>query len=319
MATHDEHPNRDIGEHNSGGFMNTPDGKPANGPANPATNDATEDTTNADDQPVNGAGKGGGTVVPLRPNAVRRLDEVPEPRSPRDGHAPSTELVPDDAIEGEVLTTEESQALDRRLGRRAVARVATGTVQVARVVTESKHPRTVGKATLRHSLTVVQGLQSWTVRAWDASTLGVYRRQIKAAEAVGNQELLAEWTERKERVTAARHKRLMDLPQLMYGIARTTVGALAGLVVLVLAVGVFVQLSGKGAFTDVITGVMDVIRWTITAVAFAWTPFVMALPWLILLAAWREGRRRGQVPMWLQTTADAEADVAIDETTIARA
>ncbi|MGH3658750.1 MAG: hypothetical protein ACRDUA_19010, partial [Micromonosporaceae bacterium] len=238
MTTHDEHPNRDIGEHSSGGFMNTPDGQPANGP----TNGSEEGSVNGtDDERVNGTG---GTVVPLRPNAVRRLDDVPEQRTPNDGHQPSTELVPDDAITGELLTDEESAALDRRLGRRAVARVATGTVQVARVVKESEHPRTVGKATLRHSLTVVQGLQSWTVRAWDASTLGVYRRQIKAAEAVGNQELLAEWTERKERVTAARHKRLMDLPQVMYGIARTTVGALAGLVVLVLVVGVFVQLSG---------------------------------------------------------------------------
>ncbi|MGH8881123.1 MAG: hypothetical protein ACRD0P_27850, partial [Stackebrandtia sp.] len=177
MTTHDEHPNRYIGEHNSGGFMNTPDGKPANGPANPATNDATEDTTNADDQSANGAG----TVVPLRPNAVRRLDDVPEQRPPQGGHQSSTELVADDAITGELLSDEESAALDRRLGRRAVARVATGTVQVARVVRESEHPRTVGKATLRHSLTVVQGMQSWTVRAWDASTLGVYRRQIKAA------------------------------------------------------------------------------------------------------------------------------------------
>jgi DNA segregation ATPase FtsK/SpoIIIE, S-DNA-T family len=331
MTTHDEHPNRDnehvsrrIGEHDSGGFMNAPDGRPANTSANPATNDPTDDTTNAGEESVNGAGagpvdgKGGGTVVPLRP-AVRRLDDVPPQRTPNDAHQPSTELVPDGAIEGEVLTAEESAALDRRLGRRAVARVATGTVQVAKVVRESEHPRTVGKATLRHSLTVVQGLQSWMVRAWDASTLGVYRRQIKAAEAVGNQELLAEWTERKERVTAARHKRLMDLPQLMYGIARTTVGALAAVVVLVLVVGVFVQLSGKGAFVDVITGVMDAIRWTFTAIAVAWTPFVMALPWLVLLAAWREGRRRGQVPMWLQTTAEAEADVAIDETTIARA
>ncbi|MEQ4209896.1 cell division protein FtsK [Actinopolymorpha sp. B9G3] len=327
MTTHDEHPNRHIGEHNSGGFMNAPDGKPANGPADPATNDAPEDTTNADDHSLNGADdrpvNGGGTVVPLRPNGVRRLDDVPEQRSSKHGGQAGTELVPDDAITGAVLSEEQSKALDRRLGRqvpREVARrMAAGSVQVAKVVKESEHPRKAGKATLRHSLTLVQGLQSWVVRAWDASTLGVYRRQIKAAEAVGNQELLAEWTERKERVTAARHKRLMDLPQLMYGIARTTVGALAALVVLVLVIGVFVQLSGKGAFVDVITGVMDAIRWTITAVAFAWTPFIMALPWLILLAAWREGRRRGQLPIWLQTTADANVDTLIDETTIARA
>ena len=311
-----EHPNGDIGEHIFGGFMNAPDGDGANGPVNGGPEEFEDDGQSAN----GGRLVNGGSLVPFRTtSAVRRLDEVPAQRTRKDGHQPSTELVADEAIEGELLTDEESAALDRRLGRRAVARVASSTVQVARVVRESEHPRTAAKAGLRHSLTVVQGLQSWVVRSWDASTLGVYRRQIKAAEATGNQELLSEWTERKERVTAARHKRLMDLPQLMYGIARTTVGVLAALVVLVLVVGVFVQLSGKGAFVDVITGVMDVIRWTITAVAFAWTPFVMALPWLILLAAWREGRRRGQLPMWLQTSADADVDALIDETTIARA
>ena len=51
---------------------------------------------------------------------------------------------------------------------------------------------------LRESFTVVQGFESWTKRAWDASTMGVYRRQIKAAEAVGDREELKEWTDRKE-------------------------------------------------------------------------------------------------------------------------
>ena len=53
--------------------------------------------------------------------------------------------------------------------------------------------------------------------------------------------------------------------------------------------------------------------------AFVWTPFVMGLPALVLLAAWREGRRRGHRPGWLPTARDADVDVTIDETTIARA
>jgi S-DNA-T family DNA segregation ATPase FtsK/SpoIIIE len=147
----------------------------------------------------------------------------------------------------------------------------------------------------------------------------VYRRQIKAAEATGNQELLAEWVERKERAADARHARLRNLPGLALGITKVAVGSLAALVVLVLLVGLFVQLSGTGEFTGVVTGVMDAIRWMFTAVAVAWTPLMMAAPWLILLAAWREGRRRGQAPSWLATAREADMDAAIDETTIARA
>jgi S-DNA-T family DNA segregation ATPase FtsK/SpoIIIE len=38
-----------------------------------------------------------------------------------------------------------------------------------------------------------------------------------------------------------------------------------------------------------------------------------------LVAAWREGRRHGTAPAWLATASEAEADITIDETTIAAA
>ncbi|WP_199430836.1 cell division protein FtsK [Qaidamihabitans albus] len=297
--------------------MNTPDNEPTNGHPGPSAN--TEH-----DAPANGAG--GGTVVPFtfRANTARTPAEIP-PQTPW-----STEVVPD-ALEGELVTEEESAELDRRwAAARAVQRRAAESARVAKratvvsgrlVRTAATHEYTVtsSKALVRHGVTVVQGVESWAKRAWDAGTLGVYRRQIRAAEASGDREQLQEWTERKEAETERRHQRLKDLPGLAFGLAKVAVGSVAALTVLVLLVGLFVQLSGTGEFVNVVTGVLDAIRWVFTAVAFAWTPLVMATPWLLMLAAWREGRRRGQAPGWLATSAEAEADVAIDETTIARA
>jgi S-DNA-T family DNA segregation ATPase FtsK/SpoIIIE len=236
-----------------------------------------------------------------------------------DAPAPGAEVEPR-VFEGEIVSDADSAALDRRLAAARVVRAASvRTVQAVRVVRESERTAKVTKGTLAHALCVVQGVESWAVRAWDAGTMGVYRRQIRAAEAMGDRELLAEWADRKQQVLEQRHRRLLALPQMALGIAKLAVGSLAALVVLVLLVGVVVQVTGTGEFLGVIEGVVDVVRWVITAVAVTWTPVVMSVPAFVLLAAWREGHRRGGAPAWLRTAADADVDVSIDETTIARA
>jgi S-DNA-T family DNA segregation ATPase FtsK/SpoIIIE len=65
-----------------------------------------------------------------------------------------------------------------------------------------------------------------------------------------------------------------------------------------------------------LTGTIAVI------VSVAWGPVVLAAPWVALAALWRTGRRHalsGGMPGWAATAADADVDVSIDETTIARA
>ena len=54
-------------------------------------------------------------------------------------------------------------------------------------------------------------------------------------------------------------------------------------------------------------------------ISFAWGPLVLAAPWLGVLGLWHVGRKSGAAPSWLATTAEAETDLVIDETTIARA
>lgn len=227
------------------------------------------------------AGGAGDEVAPTLPAA---------PPAPAAG----TVLARGDAIEGELLTEEENRALDHRL-----ATPGGLAARVVRVVRESERSARAGKAVVRHALTVYLGVESWTKRAWDAGTMGVYRRQVKSAEAAGNQELLQEWTDRKEAAVKHRHKRLMDLPRFALGIAKAMLGGLATLVILVLVIALLVQLSGEGEFLEVLAGVMGAVAWLFAVVAFVWTPLLIAAPFLLVLGAWREGTRRQHAPRWL--------------------
>ncbi|MEV0291003.1 cell division protein FtsK [Kribbella sp. NPDC050820] len=234
------------------------------------------------------------------------------------------EVVDPEVIEGEILSDEESAELDQRLANRGalVRRAVTTTQVVARasktVATHDK-TKTAGKVVLRESFMVVQGLESWAKRAWDASTMGVYRRQIKAAEAVGDREELKQWTDRKEAATDRRHKRLMDLPKLAWGVLKVSVAMTIGVPFLVLLIAILTKATGHGSFTGVWLGFFAFIGFLIAAGALVWSGVSIAAPFLIVIAAWREGKRRAEPPAWLVTTADTEWDATIDETTIARA
>jgi S-DNA-T family DNA segregation ATPase FtsK/SpoIIIE len=197
---------------------------------------------------------------------------------------------------------------------------ATATVRrqgVAVITTVREHEPSM--RVLVAGLTVMQGVESWTKRAYDASTMGTHRRAIRAAEAAGDQQALAGSLDRKERATLMRHKRLMDAPKLALGVIKAVGVALVGLVVLVLVLAVVAQLSGAGSFVGVFAGDLALIGFVAAVIAFLWTPLLAALPALVVVAAYREGKRRGKAPAWLATSADAEVDVTIDETTIAAA
>ncbi|MDX2974720.1 cell division protein FtsK, partial [Kribbella solani] len=98
-----------------------------------------------------------------------------------------------------------------------------------------------------------------------------------------------------------------------------TVAATVGVPFLVLLIAILTKMTGHGSFTGVWLGFFAFIGFLIAAGALAWSGVSIAAPFLIVLAAWREGKRRAEPPAWLVTTADTAWDVAIDETTIAKA
>jgi S-DNA-T family DNA segregation ATPase FtsK/SpoIIIE len=193
-----------------------------------------------------------------------------------------------DVVEGEIVPEPRPTGPVRRI-------VAEPVVRLVR----DERTRKAGWSTVKAGVTTAQGIESWAKRAFDATTLGTYRRQIKAAEAAGDRDALAEWVERREQAVDRRHRRLMDLPKLAAGVAKILLGSLAALVVLVLVVGLAVQLSGEGRFTDIVLGFLDLIRWCVTAVAALWTPIVALAPAGLLYAAHREGKAHRSPPRWV--------------------
>ena len=171
--------------------------------------------------------------------------------------------------------------------------------RVVSITTQPDRPTKTVRVVLVAVLTAGQGGHSWTVRAWDGITLGVYRRQIRAAEAVGDREALAEWVERKQQALDRRRTRLAGLPSLAVSLVKLTVGATAGLTVLVFVIAIAVQVVGAGTAAGVLHWVADAVRWLIDAAAVTWSIGMTCAPVVIAVAAWREGRRRGETPAWL--------------------
>lgn len=221
---------------------------------------------------------------------VRRPEDAPPlPVPDEDGE------VEQYVYEGEVV--DEPQAPPIRMlpvpvrGKVIAVRPSPGTVKAARV-------------TAHMAFTAGQGWHSWNVRAWDGLTLGVYRRAIRQAEAIGDREALAEWVDRMERAKHQRHDRLMELPILAVNIAKTLGISIIGALMLLLALSTAVWATGVGDFPTVWHIAGNVIRFLLTLVKWLWP----VLPVALVVAAFREGQRRGTPVPWLMPREQRAAD-----------
>jgi S-DNA-T family DNA segregation ATPase FtsK/SpoIIIE len=240
--------------------------------------------------------------------------DLPLPR-PEDGEM-STELEPrtsreleEKIYEGEVVDDAPGLRLPVRIaGRQIAVRPSPGTAAVA-------------QGAVATTVTIAQGWHSWWVRAWDGLTLGVYRRQIRAAEAMGDQEALVKWIELKQRAADQRHSRLMDLPVKVLGILKVAAISIVGFLVLMLLLSIAVWATGVGSFGAVWLWVGGLIKAVLTVLAWLWPALTVGAPIAVLVAAWKEGRRAG-TPTWLVGSADDDPegrDVIPDEGAILNA
>ncbi|MER6577325.1 hypothetical protein [Nonomuraea sp. NPDC001023] len=170
-------------------------------------------------------------------------------------------------------------------------------------VLRSDRSKQVARVVARESVTVAQGWHSWWVRAWDGLTLGTYRKQIRIADATGNQEALALWQDRKEQAVQRRRDRMLELPKVALSVLKVAVGVVALLLVLIPLIALLVWMTG-GNGIDVFRWVGGVIRFLFDAIAFLWVPALVAAPIVAVVAGRREGRRKDTIaPKWLATEA----------------
>lgn len=254
---------------------------------------------------------------------------TPAPATLNTSEDTSGELVP--VIHAEILTPEQSAAIDARRAATgtstdvdtSAARPRTAVGRIVRpVVAVARHERTkaAGVATLRASVTTGMGVVSWCSRAWDASTHGVYRRAIRSAEAAGDREALAQWTEAAEYAKQRRHDRMMELPTMAAGLVRVAAGAVVVLFVLLLLVSIVAAAADIASFTSVWAGAFAVVAFVAALVAVLWLPLLCSVPVAVTFAAYREGKRRMSAPRWLTRMVGDEDEAAfIDERAISQA
>ncbi|MFC3979680.1 hypothetical protein [Streptosporangium jomthongense] len=183
----------------------------------------------------------------------------------------------------------------------------------------SERTVTIARGALAAAVTTAQGSHSWTVRAWDSLTLGVYRRQIRSAEAAGDREALAEWQERHHQAITRRRDRLAGLPVLAWSMTKFAGGVLAGGVVLTVGASTLVWAVGAAEWMTIPRAIATAIRWGVSTVEVLLGPALVAAPVAIGWAAWREGRRRSEVPAWVAGDSDdtpTGRDVIPDESAI---
>jgi len=232
---------------------------------------------------------------------------------------------PPDVVEAELisdeeyqrLTSQKGQALARRQGYRAdVAKAYT----VTKVVATHSRTRATGRLVLRNTLYVPAGAGVVAKRIWEARTNSLHQRQIRAAEARGDMDMLLEWEARDENAKERRHKRTVDWLKSPIDLLRALALGSAGVAFSLLALGILLAVAkhDAGDILAPIQAVLNLVAWMAWVVAIVWGPLILVAPWLAVLTLWHIGRKAGVTPAWLATSSDGD-DITIDETTVARA
>lgn len=222
-----------------------------------------------------------------------------------------------EVLDGEVVTEEEYQRLtsQRALARGRWRGYQSDVVAVAHAArTVAGHDRT--RAVFRHALAYpVSGVGVVLTRWRDTHGASRYERQMRAAEAAGDQDAVRYWQEADVAEKARRHARVMDWIEAPAQIARAVVVGLLGLAGFLAVLGILLALH-TGHLTDMaapITTVLDAVAFTV------W--FLSAYGVLVLLAGtaggvgylYQQGRAHAQMPRWLTGPAAVRETDAMDE------
>ena len=204
------------------------------------------------------------------------------------------DLPPERIIDGEVVERQPEPIRPR-------AAVATVRAVVTDVAT---HPH--AKTAARHVVYVGAGAAITVRRAWDGRTSARLKRSIRAAEALGNTELMLQLEDRLAAHRAARHQRMIAIVELPGRAAAAApkigwsiLGLLSGSGVLIACAdqnirGIAVPFRAAG----------NILKWIGVTVTVAWGPLILITPWVVvcgtLAVLWQVGRSQSTLPTWVR-------------------
>ena len=178
-----------------------------------------------------------------------------------------------------------------------------------------------------YRITVRNGAYAWggtrvlARRAWEARTTAMHQRMMRIAEAGGNEEMVQKWEQRAYAYRFARHKRRMDLLQLVLSLPKAIASALGGTAGVLLALGVLLAWYRHDVH-DVLTplnAVVEFVGWIAFLASVVFEPLLYSLPILLLMGVWSVGRNQRTAPSWALPADTDEQGVIPDENAILRA
>jgi S-DNA-T family DNA segregation ATPase FtsK/SpoIIIE len=149
-------------------------------------------------------------------------------------------------------------------------------------------------------------------RWWEARTNARYERQMRAAEAAGDQDRLTEWEARAERAREQRHRRRMDWITAPIELTRTAVILLLWSVGALLGLGAVLAV----AHTDLtwilapLATVVQAVAWLVWFAEAVWRPLLITLTVVGAVGVWQIGRLSGALPAWA-TPARGRVDATV--------
>jgi S-DNA-T family DNA segregation ATPase FtsK/SpoIIIE len=222
--------------------------------------------------------------------------------------------VPDDLLPAVPATSVEPLVLD---GEVVVDEAATAAAGAVAASPAGPGRSRTASAILRHLGYVAAGL----VVAWrrHRHRRARHERTLRALEAQGNHEAMLAWQQQREAERKGRHDRWHALVGLIPAIIKGTLALAAVAAVLPGVLGLalaFARHDPRVIITPyyeaarLVALAAEVLSVTLTVAAFA-------VPAAVVAGLWQLGRTGGgMAPGWLATSADADADVSIDEVTI---
>ncbi|MFJ2259490.1 cell division protein FtsK [Streptomyces sp. NPDC087844] len=174
---------------------------------------------------------------------------------------------------------------------------------------------------VRHGAYAFGGARVLTRRAWEARTTAMHSRMIRQAEAAGNEELIRQWEQRAYAFRFARHKRRMDLLQMLLNAPKAIASAVFSTGSVLILLGLMLAWYNHDV-ADVLTPldtVIELVGWVAFIAGVLWEPVLYSLPVTLLMGAWAVGRHRQTAPSWALPVGGDERDVIPDEGAILRA
>ncbi|QJY50585.1 ATP-binding protein [Pseudonocardia broussonetiae] len=215
-------------------------------------------------------------------------------------------------LDGELI---DEQAIPRPRPH-LIGRAIRARAEVVTVLGASTTAATTGRAgrrVLAVGWTTGQGVRSTARRAWRGMTHGVEREQVRLAELAGDREAVGKAAADLRDAKTERMKRLLELPRAVLGLAVLAAAVLGLLLVLLFAGAVVAQVTPGGTdwagWWAGVGSVLAVVSTVLHVLVVVLGP-VLAVP-VLVYAAWREGQRAAEPPMWLLAPEDRPRDELI--------